>query len=218
MIGFIEGTALFSDGNEVLVQTAQGVGYQVFYNRVVIEGSWVSLYISHVIREDHQSLYGFSSFQDKKLFEMLTTVKGIGPKSAYSMVTSLGCEQICTAVMTENKKLLSTAPGVGPKSAAQVVLDLSGKLHKIKMFSKSYNVDSATSSHNIVVSDDSRIGRAKAEPRRDHMTIGIVDDAIMACKELGFREEKVIPLIQKIMTDNELTSSEQLVHLVLREV
>ena len=217
MIGFIKGKVLFSDGTEVLLLTEFGIGYQVFCSSVMIEGSVCSLYASHVIREDSEKLFGFQTLQDKKLFETLITVKGVGPKSAFSLVTTLGVEQICSAVTSENKKLLSSAPGVGGKSAAQIILDLGGKIHKIKMFSSTYTSEvignNVASSVPIIAMKDQEIRQCSASVSKD-----IVGDAILACSELGFKEDKIIPIIHGIMGKNELDSPEQLVHLVLKEV
>ncbi|TNE97551.1 MAG: Holliday junction branch migration protein RuvA, partial [Deltaproteobacteria bacterium] len=98
MIGFLSGTVVFSDGQDLILNTASGVGYQIFCQQVLAEGSRATLYISHVIKEASQELYGFSNLREKKLFELLTTVKGVGPKSAYSMLANLGGENIITAV------------------------------------------------------------------------------------------------------------------------
>ena len=83
MIGFLTGEVLFSDGNESIIQTTSGVGYQVFYNKVLVEGTSAAIYIAHIIKEDSETLFGFSSLRAKKLFEMLLTVKGIGPTSQH---------------------------------------------------------------------------------------------------------------------------------------
>ena len=135
MIGFLSGTVVFSDGQDLILNTSSGVGYQIFCQQVLSEGSFASLYISHVIKEASQELYGFSNLREKKLFELLTTVKGVGPKSAYSMLANLGGENIITAVMMENKALLKKAPGVGDKAASQLILDLKSKIAKAKMYS-----------------------------------------------------------------------------------
>ena len=86
MIGHIQGEVLFSDGHEVILLTNSGIGYQIFCNQVHAEGRQASIYIAHVIKEGLEDLYGFGDLRSKKLFEMLNSVKGVGPKSAYSRV------------------------------------------------------------------------------------------------------------------------------------
>jgi Holliday junction DNA helicase RuvA len=215
MIGFIYGEVLFSDGNEVILQTNTGVGYQVFYNQVLIEGSEAGVYISHIIKEDSETMYGFHSLRAKKLFEMLLTVKGIGPKSAYSLVTNLGVNEIITAVSLDSKNILTKVP-------AQIILDLGNKIDKVKMYSDSQIIYKTkakvvhTQLEMITVDEPVYIEDAiKKESFNNHE---IMNDAIMACKELGFKEEKVIPIAQKILSVSHITKPEQLIHLVLKEI
>ncbi|MDC1175713.1 Holliday junction ATP-dependent DNA helicase RuvA, partial [Bacteriovoracaceae bacterium] len=141
MIGHLKGEVLFSDGIETLIQTPMGVGYQVYLNEVLTEGAEASVYISHVIKEASEELYGFKNLREKKLFEILISVKGVGPKSAYILLNALGVEQIVSAIQFDNKKALTAAPGIGPKAAAQILLDLSSKIEKIKMYSPNYQME-----------------------------------------------------------------------------
>lgn len=213
MIGHIQGKVLFSDGVETIVLTSSGIGYQVFYNQVLSEGSFVSIFISHQIKEASEQLFGFQNLRDKKMFELLTSVKGVGPKGAFNLLGFLGTESIIEAVLLENKKSLTAAPGVGPKAGAQIILDLSKKVNKIRMYSPSYKVDADNLEDLPVFS----VGEITETYPQDNSSI-IMNEAIVACKELGFREEQVLPLAQKILSDNEVTKPEQLVHLVLKEI
>ena len=89
MIGYLCGKVLFSDNTETIILTKDGIGHQVFFAGILPEGSEASLYISHVIKEGSQELFGFKSLKEKKFFEMLIGVKGVGPKSAYSLMASI---------------------------------------------------------------------------------------------------------------------------------
>jgi Holliday junction DNA helicase RuvA len=220
MIGFLSGEVLFSDGYESIIQTPSGIGYQVFYNKVLIEGTMAAIYIAHIIKEDSENLYGFPSIRAKKLFEMLLTVKGIGPKSAYNLICNLGVNDIINAVNLEAKNSLTKTPGLGTKGAAQIILDLAGKIDKVKMYSDSsrvYKAQPQTITHSqlsiaedFVIKDDM--------PTMKNNQHEILNDTLMACKELGFKEDKIIPLAQKILGANLITKPEQLIHLVLKEL
>lgn len=212
MIGFLKGEVLFSDGTETILLTTNGVGHQVYLNKVLVEGSTGELFISHIVKEGIEDLYGFTTLRAKKLFEMLIKVKNVGPKSAYSLISALGADQIIEAILFENKAALKKAPGVGERAAAQMILDLSGKIAKVKMYNDRNKVLDTT---------------AEQVDRLEHETIIeesvqpdslILSDAIMACKELGFQEDKILPIANKVMTENKILKAEQLVHLVLKEV
>lgn len=220
MIGFLCGEVLFSDGNESVLQTSSGIGYQVFYNKVLVEGTQAAIFIAHIIKEDSETLYGFHSLRAKKLFEMLLTVKGIGPKSAYGLIANIGVNEIITAVNLEAKATLTKVPGLGAKGAAQIVLDLTGKIDRVKMYS-----DSSKTLKNISTLPKSNVLEMFDEVLYVENTIStninqheILNDALMACKELGFKEDKIIPIAQKILAANLITKPEQLIHLVLKEI
>jgi Holliday junction DNA helicase RuvA len=220
MIGFLYGEVLFSDGNEIILQTPSGIGYQVNYNKVLVEGSKATIYVSQIISENAHTLYGFSSLRTKKLFEMLLTVSGIGGKSAYALICSLGVNEIITAVTMDSKSTLTKAPGIGNKSAAQIILDLSGKIDRVKMYSDS-NKTIATqlplsqTSLTDIVEVEAYVETPVESRVNQHE---ILNDALMACKELGFKEDKVIPIAQKILAQTLITKPEQLIHLVLKEI
>ncbi len=211
MIGYLEGQVLFSDRLETIVQTSSGVGYQVYTSELFIEGQTISLFISHIIRETSQELFGFVSLRDKKIFELLLSVKGVGPKSAFNLVQSLGVEGVIQAVSYEDKKLLQKAPGVGAKAAAQIVLDLSNKIQRMAIYSNSYQSNFEQSERPAAHKEYKEVQLRKPESK-------VLDDALLACKELGFSEDDIIPIAQRILKETELVKSEQLIHLVLKEM
>jgi len=215
MIGYISGKIIFSDGREIIIMTSSGIGYQLFYNLVLPEGRDVDLYVGHIIKEAGEELYAFSNLREKKLFELLIKVKGIGPKTAFSLMSALGINIIIDAITFENNKALGKAPGIGSKAASQIILDLAGKIHKVKMYSEKCP---------IVVSeiveagfdDEKRFEEYVYERNNFVDESSIMVDAIMACKELGFNEESVMTLAKDIMKSKKITKPEQLVHLVLK--
>lgn len=214
MIGYLTGEVLFSDGKEVVLKTKDGVGYQVYLQALLVEGAEAELFIAHVFRDAGQELFGFTTLRDKKLFELLTSVKGVGPKSAYSLISSLGSETVIQAIQLENKKTLSKAPGVGAKAAAQICLDLGNKIQNVLIYKGNKEGDflSATEVRENIgeASNLSMFSSVHATP--------ILEEALMACKELGFKEDLILAKAQKILNENDIQRPEQLVHLVLKEV
>ncbi len=219
MIGLLSGEVIFSDGSELILLTTTGVGHQIHYGQVLPEGSKAVIFISHVVKEASEELYGFKTLRDKKMFELLNKVKGVGPKSAFNLVAAIGTNNIIDAITFENKKTLTKAPGIGAKAASQMILDLSGKVAKIKMYTNhSYKVNAQipeavtnTITHEKIIASE----EIEHPPIYDET---VLRDTLMACKELGFSEEKITPLAQKIMGESQITKPEQLIHLVLKEV
>ena len=86
------------------------------------------LYITESIREDSYDLYGFQSREEQHCYELLTSVNGVGPKAAMSILSSGGPQNFAMAVMTGDEKMLTAAPGIGKKTAQRIILELKDKL------------------------------------------------------------------------------------------
>ena len=86
------------------------------------------LFITEAIREDAYDLYGFVSREEQHCYELLTSVNGVGPKAAMSILSSGGPQNFAMAVMTGDEKMLTAAPGIGKKTAQRIILELKDKL------------------------------------------------------------------------------------------
>jgi len=131
MIAHIQGTVAEKFGGSVIVDVS-GVGYEINvaagdYETVTLDQS-VKFYTYHHIREQSQELFGFSSLAAKKLFEMLITVQGIGPKAALAILSLDEAEHVRNAIANSDSVYLAKASGVGKKTAERVVVDLSDKV------------------------------------------------------------------------------------------
>lgn len=131
MIAHIFGTVAEKFNGSVIVDV-HGVGYEIYvaandYDRVVLDET-VKFYTYHHIREQSQELFGFSSLAAKKLFEMLITVQGIGPKAALAILGLADAENVRNAIANADSAFIQKAAGVGKKSAERVVVDLSDKV------------------------------------------------------------------------------------------
>jgi Holliday junction DNA helicase RuvA len=192
MIGQLTGEVTFSDGKEVILLTPSGVGYQIFFNKIIPQGKNLTLFISQVIKEDSHNLFGFDSPRSKYLFVLLLSVKGVGSKTAYGLLTYLEPDSLIEAITLGSMEIIKKVPGVGEKTASQIMLDLKNKIQKVKIYS------------------------LRSEPGTNSGELKVLEDTILACKELGLKEAEIIPLAQKIMRENKIQRAEQLVHLVLR--
>ncbi|GAB4208865.1 MAG: Holliday junction branch migration protein RuvA [Roseiflexaceae bacterium] len=132
MIASIRGTLLFIGVDHAVVE-AGGIGYQVFAPRPVLAGlgelgSEVRFYTHMHIREDVLALYGFSTSDQRHLFETLLGVSGIGPKVALSVLSSGAPDEIRMAIASGDTARLGRVPGIGKKTAERLVLELKGKV------------------------------------------------------------------------------------------
>ena len=131
MIAHVFGVIVEKFGSSVIVDV-HGVGYEVqlaagdFDNTLL--NSDVKFYTYHHIREQSQELFGFSSLIAKKLFEMLITVQGVGPKAALAILSLGSTEIVRNAIASSDAVFITRASGVGKKTAERVVVDLSDKV------------------------------------------------------------------------------------------
>ena len=131
MIAHVNGTVVEKFAGSIIVDVA-GVGYEVNVALGDFEmaslNDTVKFYTYHHIREQSQELFGFSSLAAKKLFELLITVQGVGPKAALAILSLGTAEQVRNAVANSDATFITGASGVGKKSAERVVLDLADKV------------------------------------------------------------------------------------------
>lgn len=153
MIAHVEGTVTEKLLSSVIVDV-HGVGYEVNiaagdYERALLNEK-VKFYTYHHIREQSQELYGFSTLAAKKLFELLITVQGVGPKAAQSILSLADSEVVRNAIANNDSAFVSKAPGVGKRIAERVVVDLSDKVG----LPLKYDTTSMGTSHTMAHADE----------------------------------------------------------------
>lgn len=131
MIGYLEGTLKTLDATRALV-VAGGVGYEVHislstYYRLEGKPS-VALDIHTHVREDMLSLYGFATAEEKRAFEKLISISGIGPTLAQKILSGIEPHDLADAIARADARKLSSIPGVGKKTAERICLELRDKL------------------------------------------------------------------------------------------
>jgi len=131
MFYHLEGTVSEIEKNMIVID-CNGVGYAVSASMNTISyveiGKRTKLYISESVREDAFDLFGFSTKAEKRLYDMLTSVSGIGPKAAISILSVNTPEQLILAIASSDEKALTVAQGVGKKTAQRVILELKDKI------------------------------------------------------------------------------------------
>lgn len=197
MFYYLEGTVAEIEPN-LIVLDCSGVGYELnaTANTVsyVKKGERSKLFVSEIVKEDAFDLYGFSTKTEKHFFEMLTSVSGIGPKAALSILSANTPEGLALAISSGNEKALTVAPGIGKKIAQRVILELKDKIGK-----ESAAIDDSFMPAAVVQSDNSAVG-----------------DAVAALTILGYNSNEIAQVLKKIDT-NGLTT-EQIIKAVLRNI
>ena len=131
MIAHVRGQVAEKFASSVIIDV-QGVGYEVSLTAIDFENlnlnDDVKLYTYHHIREQSEELFGFTSLAAKKLFELLITVQGIGPKAAMAILSLATPEEVRNAIANADAGYISKASGVGKKSAERVIVDLRDKV------------------------------------------------------------------------------------------
>jgi holliday junction DNA helicase RuvA len=151
MIGHIAGKLLVK-GAEFIIVEAQGIGYELtcpltVLERLPLEGEMCTLAVKTHVREDQITLFGFSSFDERRLFGHLTSVSGIGPRLAVACLSGMNADHMKAAIMDGNTKKLSSIPGIGKKTAERMVLELRSK------FEKAYVLQAAQPQSSSILND-----------------------------------------------------------------
>jgi Holliday junction DNA helicase RuvA len=132
MIAHLRGRLLSKSPNQAVVECG-GVGYDVTisvatFTSLPVEGAESSLHVHTHVREDQIALFGFAETQEKRLFERLIGVSGIGPKLAITVLSGISSERLVGAIRTNDLGMLTKIPGIGKKTAERIVLELKDKL------------------------------------------------------------------------------------------
>lgn len=132
MIGKLKGIVDSVDGNEALVETAGGVYYRVFLTPTLLSksrpGEKIELTTYLHVKDDGLTLFGFEDSDKYKLFQMLLSVDGVGPKLAFVVISYTSGSDIMAAVTSQNHAFFSSIPGIGKKTAHKILLELSSRL------------------------------------------------------------------------------------------
>ena len=200
MIGFVNGEIEEMYEDRVLIDCGF-MGYNIFVCGNVLEscsiGQEIKLYSYLNVREDAMNLFGFLSKDELKVFKLLITVNGIGPKGALAILTIMSPNDLRYAIMTEDSKLISKAPGVGAKTAQKVILELKDKL----------DMDGVISSI-----DDDIIERNNNDVHNE-----IIEEAIEALVSLGYTQKEIKKII-KSCDITECKTTEDVIKLVLKNI
>lgn len=167
MIAHVRGRLVAKSTDRVVIETAGGVGYEVAVPLGVMErlppaGAEVTLATELVVREDGWALYGFLDDAERRFFQRLTSVSGVGPKIGIALLSALGVERGARALREKNIALLSSVSGIGRKTAERLALELG---EKVEEFTEAPSVTVPVGAESALKALE-RLGYATAEADR----------------------------------------------------
>ncbi len=149
MIARLRGIVAEKSTTEAVIDCA-GVGYLVFisvatYEQLPPEGNIVNLLTLLIPREDSLNLYGFASVEERKAFVLLTTIPGIGPKTALGILSALSLGELRDNIISGNLLALQKLPGVGKKTAERILVELRDQIGKLAIIGAGSTVQDTSS-------------------------------------------------------------------------
>lgn len=209
MIGLIRGKLLDKDPTMLLIDV-NGVGYEVAVPMTTLYklgniGEEVTLYTHFVVREDAQQLYGFKSKIDKKVFQELIKVSGVGARTAIAILSGMECNTLLHCIENKDYGLLATIPGIGKKTAERLVIEIYDKM--IKLSSEIYG--SSPTAEGLTVATTS------ISVTEIHMQgNSIFSEAVDALLVLGYKQKEAEKMIRSSI--NESKSVEEAIRKALQ--
>lgn len=197
MFYHIEGIVSELEPNLAVIDCG-GVGYGLSVTPSTVSrlqiGSKAKLYVAESIGENNFDLFGFYTKSEKRCFDMLVSVSGIGPKAALAILSCCTPETLSLAIMNNDEKALTAAPGIGKKIAQRVILELRDKISK-----ESSSMDLRIPVMPSAAQDGSMLG-----------------DAMAGLAVLGYSSAELAPVLKKLDTNG--MTSEQIIKAVLKQM
>ena len=191
MIAHLNGKLVEKSPTHVVIECG-GVGYKLnislnTYSRIGDSES-CKLFTEFIVREDAQLLYGFKEVSERRLFQLLISVSGIGPATALLVLSSADAEEIQQAILSGNAAWFKGVKGIGPKSAQRIIIDLKDKISKENI-----------SADNSICVDNT-----------------LKEESLSALVNLGFNKNLAEKMIQKILIANPSSAVEDVIKQALK--
>lgn len=195
MIGFLNGIYRGMVDNSILID-CNGVGYEVLCTNSVLntlpsDGEDIRIFTHLNVREDEMSLFGFINLEEKKMFQKLISVSGIGAKTAIQILSSVRFNDLITAIVSEDATMISSVKGIGKKTAERIVLELKNSINAFEYLLDGVKIESNTKTSNIT-------------------------DAVVVLTSLGMKQNDATQIAREVAEPND--TSEQIVSKVLRRM
>ena len=197
MYAYLDGTVAEKKQNELILDV-MGVGWQLSCSMNTLQnvppiGERVKVYTLLLVREDAMELFGFYCREEKQMFLRLTSVSGIGPRTALGILSSMPLRDLQLAILTGDITALSRAPGVGKKTAQRIALELKERVSPEEM-----------AASGVTVTVDSAVPEDG------------VSEAIMALQSLGYSASEAAKAVSAVKGQS--AQADELIRLALRSM
>lgn len=184
MFSYIKGILVAKSIGYVIIDVG-GVGFKIFMSETSIKklgetGEEIKVFTHMQVREDDISLYGFTTNEELRMFELLISVSGVGAKSAIAMLSNISPSSFALAVISNDIKSLTKIPGIGSKTAQRIVLELKDKLKTEESISNNSNEEII-----VAIQDDNK-----------------TSEAVQALKVLGYTSVEIEKVLRTLDTNN----------------
>ncbi|MDO4496646.1 MAG: Holliday junction branch migration protein RuvA [Bacteroidales bacterium] len=195
MIEYLKGEVTELEPTKAIIECA-GVGYccniSVYTYDKLRKGEVQKIYISESITEDEHRLFGFISKQERAMYELLTSVSGVGPNTARCVCSSLSPDELVAVISSGNDRQLRSVKGLGPKTAQRIIVDLKDKAGTV-------GIAAATAATSAVVASNKN-----------------ADEAIAALVALGYPQANAAKAIAQLLAKEPDATVQNLIKMGLR--
>jgi len=196
MIDYVKGKLAELTPTDVIVETG-GIGFHALISLQSFSAfenkEEVKVYMHHILREDEELFYGFSSKEEREMFRLIISVSGIGAATARMMLSSLSSEEIKNAILSEDVNRIKGIKGIGIKTAQRIILELKDKIVK--------GAGSADTSALFAASSNT-----------------VVDEATTALVMLGFNKANVNKAVAAVLKEKPTATIETIIKLALQRL
>ncbi|MCF6807213.1 Holliday junction branch migration protein RuvA [Thiotrichales bacterium 19S9-12] len=206
MIGRIRGLLIERQAPTLLVETG-GVGYEILAPMTTIYqlpevDEEVILYTHFVVREDAQQLYGFISKTDRRIFQELIKVNGIGAKMALAILSGMDAQSVLACIERDDSALLVSIPGIGKKTAERLIVEMRDKIPQMMVLLS-----------DIQLTDTIDVSDHEVTNNKSSNDISEATEALMA---LGYRKNEAQKVLYKVK--DEASTTEELIKSALQKL
>ena len=191
MIVYLNGILAEKSPASVIVECG-GVGYEALiplstFDRLPATGDKVKIFTYHAVREDDEILFGFATPEERDMFMQVTSVSGVGPKTALAVLSGFTIGDIQLAISQGDAKRIATVKGVGKKTAERIVVELKDKVNPIEALANSSVASTGTQRT-------------------------MLRDAMLALSALGFTEDKARKMVSDVLeSDPKIADTETVI-------